>query len=169
MSAFNSIPTVKFFVIHVSCVICNICWHSMHVRTVQQEHQDHQLAQHVIHKYVIFFFFLDKPRICNLSLLFHVFLCLYKEDQCNRLIRTAKTREREREREAWMHSILLNPTTTRQSLQLESYFTYQSYLLILVSHFHIISFIIFLLEVAAVWHTHIYYNTINDYCSFFLF
>ena len=97
MSAFNSIPTVKFFVIHVSCVICNICWHSMHVRTVQQEHQDHQLAQHVIHKYVIFFFFfLDKPRICNLLLLFHVFLCLYKEDQCNRLIRTAKTRERER-------------------------------------------------------------------------
>ena len=43
-----------------------------------------------------FFFFWDKPRICNLLLLFHVFLCLYKEDQCNRLIRTAKTRERER-------------------------------------------------------------------------
>ena len=32
-------------------------------------------------------------QMCNLSLLFHVFLCLYKEDQCNRLIRTA---ERER-------------------------------------------------------------------------
>ena len=37
-------------------------------------------------------------QICNLPLLFHVFLCLYTEDQCNRLIRPAE-RERERERE----------------------------------------------------------------------
>ena len=124
MSAFNSIPTVKFFVIHVSCVICNICWHSMHVRTVQQEHQDHQLAQHVIQKCVIFLYF----------------LCLYKEDQCNRLIRTAKTRERERGMDALNstkpddHQVV-SPTRVLLHLSILS--------INMVSHFHVISFIIF--------------------------
>ena len=97
MSAFNSIPTVKFFVIHVSCVICNICWHSMHVRTVQQEHQDHQLAQHVIHKYVIFFFFWTNHEYVICHYFFMSFYVFIKRTNVTGLSEQQRP-ERERER-----------------------------------------------------------------------
>ena len=58
-------------------------------------------------------------QMCNLTLLFHVFIrvpmyqAYQNRNQHRLLVHNSLNGERQTDREAWMHSILLNPTTTR--------------------------------------------------------